>query len=185
MSTEQSGVPRIRIPTPRIEITQDIINGSCQKNARHCMIAQAIKKRFPQAVNVVVDLATIRWSDRQKRLRYTFLTPPKGQEALVRFDMGTWIEPFSLSLRGGHATSMWDGRKKRGGSGSRTILSAKKSGPGQALVVEAVGGKPAPLLRNNLAKSKSRRHPIKHASHSTLRTFGVRGFTEGFVEVKK
>jgi hypothetical protein len=161
------------MPAPKIEVTNEVIHSSCQRNARHCMIAQAIRQRFPKAVNISVDLQTIRWSDPEKRLRYTYLTPPRAQNELVRFDMGTeGIKPFSFQLRGGQATSMVVAKKRAHKLGQRS-QTVTKSGPGQSVVAQTVGGKPPPL------------GTPRHASHNTLRTFGLRGFTAGFVEIQK
>jgi hypothetical protein len=46
------------------------------------MIAEAIKQAVPRATNVSVDLSTVRWTDPEKKLRYTYLTPRAAQIAL-------------------------------------------------------------------------------------------------------
>ena len=160
------------MPAPTIEITEEIIRSSCQRNARHCMIAEAIHQSVPKAANISVDLQTIRWSDIEKRLRYTYLTPQRAQKELVRFDMGSEVKPFRFRLRGGQATSMEVAKKRVHKLGKRT-QSTSKTGPGQAVVVQTVGGAPPPQGRP------------KHRSHNSLRIFGLRGFTQDFIEVKK
>jgi hypothetical protein len=53
-----------------------------------------------------VDIATIRWSDPSKGLRYIYMTPRVAQEALVHFDQGEVPEPFILKIAGAQVTRM-------------------------------------------------------------------------------
>ena len=89
---------RIRSPRVTIELTEDLLANAIQADSSHCMIAEAIKAQVPGASNVSVDLQTIRWSDRKKGRRYTYLTPPAFQEALLRFDQGEPIPPFRATV---------------------------------------------------------------------------------------
>ena len=91
---------------PVIKVTQEMIDRAIPADSSHCMIADAVQATLPKAEFVAVDLATIRWSDRKKGLRYTFLTPRGAQWALVQFDQGVKPEPFSFILRQGQTTSM-------------------------------------------------------------------------------
>lgn len=86
-------------PDRNIVVDADTIERSVIGVSSHCMIAEAIKKAVPDARAVAVDLQTIRWSDRERRIRYVYLTPPSVQQALVDFDQGELIEPFTFRVR--------------------------------------------------------------------------------------
>jgi hypothetical protein len=58
------------------------------------MIADGLKAAMPKATDVSVDLATIRFSDRESGRRYIYLTPPVAQVSLLKFDHGEKPEPF-------------------------------------------------------------------------------------------
>lgn len=84
-------------PRPTVQVTRQIIEAAKRRDSSHCMIAEAIKLAVPNATSVAVDLQTIRWTDRERNLRYIYLTPRIGQINLVKFDQGDEdIEPFTL-----------------------------------------------------------------------------------------
>ena len=93
-------------PAPRItvNVTQFIIDQAVPRDSGHCMIADGVVSSYPGAVRASADMQTIRFSDPDKGLRYVYLTPRLVMEALVRFDLGQAIEPFSFQLRAGHTT---------------------------------------------------------------------------------
>lgn len=101
-----------RAPRVRLELNEDLIAVSKKADSSHCMIADALKAALPDATHVSVDLQTIRFSDPRRGLRYTYLTPRTAQVALVNFDQGRKVEPFTFQLRGGQVTSA--GRRKAG-----------------------------------------------------------------------
>jgi len=68
------------------------------------MIAEAIKIARPGAKSISVDLATIRYTNAEKGVRYTYLTPRIAQVQLVRFDQGKTPDPFEFQLRRGQVT---------------------------------------------------------------------------------
>jgi hypothetical protein len=78
-----------------IEVTQEAIVFACKASDSQCMIANAIRASEGRT-RIEVDLATIRWTEKGKRR--TWLTPPVAQRALVAFDQGDEIEPFTLRL---------------------------------------------------------------------------------------
>jgi hypothetical protein len=137
-------------PNVTLDVTADIIDASTRKSSSHCMIAETIRTCVPTATRISVDLATIRWSDRKKGLRYTYLTPRTAQDALVRFDRGIKPPPFKLGLRGAQVTTM-----KRGPKGKqkyvhklgRRKLAATKTDIAQGCVPGVVGGSPPPRIR--------------------------------------
>lgn len=63
------------------------------------MIAEAIREANPEWTKILVDLQTIRWTNRRTKMRYIALTPEIAAAALVNFDQGREIEPFSFRLR--------------------------------------------------------------------------------------
>jgi hypothetical protein len=85
----------------RIAVTAEIIASAARQDSNHCMIADAVLASLPRgrAMRRSVDLQTIRWSDPVTARRYVFLTPPRAQNALVRFDQGLSVEPFEMRLK--------------------------------------------------------------------------------------
>jgi hypothetical protein len=83
----------------KVNITEDLIARATQRDSRHCMIAEAIKAEHPHFRNITVDLATIRWTNPRTQKRYICLTPNEGRNALVKFDQGAPVEPFSMSVK--------------------------------------------------------------------------------------
>jgi hypothetical protein len=85
-------------PSVTVTVKQENIDRAERRDSSHCMIADTIKQVLPEASNVSVDLATIRWTDRKLKRRYVYLTPPLAQRSLVNFDQGIPTEPFSFRL---------------------------------------------------------------------------------------
>jgi hypothetical protein len=136
----------------KIAVTAPLIERATGRDSRHCMIAEAILAARPDFRNVMVDLATIRWSNPRTGKRYICLTPERAGAELVRFDAGEPIEPFELNLKVIQVTPMarttetraearaagrTQARKTRAGRGSRTIT-------GRVTDPLIVGGKPLP-----------------------------------------
>ncbi len=137
-----------RAPRPNIVITDALIEQAKRRDSGHCMIAEAVKAAVPHARSVSVDLASIRWTDPESALRYTFLTPRVAQLALVQFDQGDEnIEPFSFRLRGALVTQSHMKKPKAKGT-PRTVstkTSLVKADGGKPGVATRVGGKTPPL----------------------------------------
>lgn len=75
-------------PTLVLKITDEVVQDAIKSNSGGCLIADAIKKQYPQFSGVTVDMATIRVSDRKAGVRYTYLTPKPAQHCLLSFDQG-------------------------------------------------------------------------------------------------
>ncbi len=88
----------IHMTTLKVSITTPLIERATERDSRHCMIAEAILAARPDFRQVIVDLATIRWTNPRTKKRYIALTPERAAVALVAFDQGQEIEPFDLSL---------------------------------------------------------------------------------------
>jgi hypothetical protein len=85
----------------RISVTETHIAEAVARSSSACAIAEALKQQIPHAVHVSIDVATVRWTDRVKKLRYTALTPMCGQELIVNFDQGNRekLQPIQFDLR--------------------------------------------------------------------------------------
>jgi hypothetical protein len=81
----------------KVVVTPELVERATERDSRHCMIAEAIKEAHPHFRNILVDLATIRWTNPRTQKRYVCLTPEPAAQALVAFDQGEPIEPFSFN----------------------------------------------------------------------------------------
>lgn len=82
----------------KFTVTPELIDRATQRDSRHCMIAEAIKATRPDWQNIIVDLATIRWTNPRTGKRYICLTPEICGERLVDFDRGNPVEPFTFNI---------------------------------------------------------------------------------------
>lgn len=86
-------------PTLKLAITEEQRQSAVESNSGGCLIADAIKHQYPHLSSVMVDMATIRVTDKQAGERYTYLTPPEAQHVLLAFDQG-WPNPTTdLTIR--------------------------------------------------------------------------------------
>jgi hypothetical protein len=134
-------------PRCEIVVTDEEIKRGVRRDSSHCVAAEAVRSRFPDAKYVSVDLQTIRWSDSKKGERYTYLTPRSVQEFLVKFDQGYELEPFTFKLRNGQTT-----RSGRQHSKGKALLRKPKNGSGAGTSVpDRVGGKPPPVSKSPIS----------------------------------
>ena len=126
-------------PIVKVDVTQEIIDDSCQRDSSHCMIAEAVREALPTATYISVDLATIRFTDPQAGRRYIYLTPRKAQEEILRFDQGEKSEPFSIKLQGAHVLPTGSANK------ARAQLQDENNGSTQKKVPTRVGGRTPPI----------------------------------------
>ena len=149
MTAKLRGLP----PAPRVlvAVTADIIASAVEADSGHCMIADALKASCPFASLPSADLATVRFSDLTKNLRYVYLAPRRVQEALLAFDQGIKPEPFTFELRAGqttrsqrrvavdpHESPLEDGRP-------RPRRRAKLVSTSDGAIPSVRGGKPPPM----------------------------------------
>lgn len=90
-----------RAPKIAVVVDQKTIETAAVRNSSHCMIADAVKASVPWATNVLVDLQSIRMTDKERGLRYSYLTPRYAQLALIKFDQGQKPRAFKMELAGG------------------------------------------------------------------------------------
>ena len=74
-----------------------MFSGTAYPSSRRA-IAQAVKAAHPGVRRVSVDLQAIQFSDWERGLRFTYLTPRVVQVALLRMDQGEPVKPFAFSL---------------------------------------------------------------------------------------
>lgn len=81
-------VARGKFHSPKVVVTvnDETRERAIQSSSGGCLIADPIKELG--YTSVVVDMATVRFSDPKTGLRYTYLTPPEGQLCLLAFDQG-------------------------------------------------------------------------------------------------
>jgi len=79
-------------PTLQLAITQEERERAIKSKSGGCLIADAIKRQYPNLTRVSVDMATIRATDAERGQRYIYLTPPSAQHVLLAFDQG-WSNP--------------------------------------------------------------------------------------------
>lgn len=89
-------------PTSRrggVDVTADDYRAAVQNASARCAVARAVKRAFPDASRVMVDIQTIRFTRGEER--FSWLTPAKAQDMIVAFDGGEWsrLEPFRFDLR--------------------------------------------------------------------------------------
>lgn len=84
-------------PVLDVEITKAERDNALRSNSGGCLIADAIKRQYPNLTGVTVDMTTVRATDRDRGERYIYLTPPSAQHILLAFDQG-WRHPVERVL---------------------------------------------------------------------------------------
>ena len=178
----KSIAPKGYVSRVKIQVTAENIQNACKANTNYCMIAEAIKAQLPGVRNVSVDMMHVRWSDPEKGWRYIYMTPKPAQYALIRYDMGLEIEPFSFQVRTGIATPMQlgTGKNRKRAHAVRQSKILKTSDHGT--IAHSVASKSVPMhpADKETTGFKPGRPKEWHPSHNSLRHFGLRGFTEGY-----
>lgn len=84
-----------------VEITAEDIERGVRNHSGQCMVAQAVRRAYPKADRVMVDIQTIRFTDTATGRRLLWLTPAIAQDHIVAFDGGEYsrLHPFGLNLR--------------------------------------------------------------------------------------
>jgi len=137
----------------RIEITADEIANSVDRTSSHCMIAEAIRAKLPDAINVLVDMTTIRFSYAATDERYIYLTPYRAQQSIIAFDQGWPIKPFRFRLRAPAqiVPRRHEERDRLPRKRPAKTVEMSRDGGGEFPIV--MGGDPPPRLPN-LAKHR-------------------------------
>jgi hypothetical protein len=119
----RKGYPRG--PNFTVYVTDTMMEHARVRDSSHCMIAMGVRDAKPEMVSIAVDLQTIRFSDREKGYRYTYLTPRIAQKALIQFDQGEMPKAFSFRLYGAQVTKM---AHKVSGQTPRSMTEAQAAG---------------------------------------------------------
>src|SRR5215471_5940101 len=102
----------------RVDVTERMINTAKVCDGAYCMISEGIKTAFDKLktpIDVVyTDLQTIRYTIPKKNKRYVHLTPRSVQQALVDFDSGDPVEPFTFVLYTDRAVQILPAKKHPG-----------------------------------------------------------------------
>jgi hypothetical protein len=146
-----------RAPRFVVKISKQYIDAAKPGDASHCMIAEGLKAEYPDARWVLVDLQSIRFTDRQKGFRYVYMTPRQVQRNLLNFDHGSKPAPFSFLLTGGRVKTI---SKKPAKVASPKL---RKAATKASKIQEArIKPKSAPLPdRPNVASSHKRQFGVR------------------------
>jgi len=165
--------PGEKVSRIKVSVTSDVIERAKHADSGHCMIADAIRDAVPGAQAVSVDLASIRFTDPRRGVRYLYLTPPSVQVALLRFDNGITPPSFSFNLNN-PAQIVASGR---GAPHKQEGVQSMTSNPNE--VPTRIGGK-LPETGALSDKPSRRRHTNNFPNRANdllqgrRRTFGIR-----------
>jgi hypothetical protein len=167
-----------RAPRVTVEVTNEVIRDSVQRDSSHCMIAESLKRAHPDARRVAVDLQTIRFTDPKKGLRFTYLTPRTAQVAIVKYDQGLLPDPFSFRLGNGQVTRA----NTRANGRAQRQLSKKQLEQRQAATKSSVDHLAKARLRPRDGQAASKDNPPDRVggkpppvAPGARRAFGLRG----------
>lgn len=151
---------------PRFSVTQEHIDAAKPKESGHCMIADAIKAKLPDVSHVVVDLQSIRYTDRRKGRRLTFWTPLLAQRMLLAFDNGgefdlggevVRLAPFDFNI--GRVIVEHEARSTAVRKDRKRVLKTKGK-PGERGPTQR-GGKPLPRAQLSSDPRAAQRIDVK------------------------
>jgi hypothetical protein len=175
-----TGHPVRAVNAPRLnfQVSAEQIAKATRKDSSHCMIAEALRDAMPSAEYVSVDLATIRFTDTLAGRRYIYLTPGPAQMALIDFDQGDKVSPFSVKASAVQMVHTGAARKAKAIKAAedgdeltpeRATLAAPKSSSGSSVGVK-VGGKTPPMGASSAGAGTGR------VKRGRIRAFGLRAF---------
>lgn len=155
-----------------VNVTEDHIEAATKRDSRSCMIAEAIKAEHPHFRKVMVDLATIRWTNPRTKKRYVCLTPAAAGIALVAFDQGQKVEPFVVAMKTVQVTPVAVSVRDADGQLSLTpggnVKRNKTHGAKKLNVdLEIAGGKPLPT--GHLSNVRVSRNDVRVFGRRLLR----------------
>jgi hypothetical protein len=90
--------------TIRIDVLQEDITDcreARQGDPRRCMLSNAVQRSIPDALFPDCDMRWIRFSKTSTQRRYFYQTPRKAMQALLDFDAGKPVKPFSFTTTRG------------------------------------------------------------------------------------
>jgi hypothetical protein len=172
-----------RAPRVQVVVTQKNIDDGIPKSSTHCMIASAIKGAVPEARQIGVDWQSIRWTNREKGLRYIYLTPRVAQVALIDFECGVKPGPFKFLLRRGQVTAS-TAAKARAGREKKRLEAAAAAQPVKVRAYrrrKPLSAVPPDLGPTRLQQDSPADRPVRIGGKPpprgfARREFGMRGF---------
>jgi len=130
-----------KAPNLHVEVTQEFIDSAIRKHSSHCMVADAIRDQYPQYTHVAVNRQMIGISDKEKGLRYIYLTPIEvGSHIYTWDDTDEIINPFTFQLKGSKAIIVKAGHRDKSGTDSRRLRPARKDNLNNQHKPQVIGG---------------------------------------------
>jgi len=173
-------------PRVKVHVKKETITKAITADSSRCWIAESIKEQVPTATHVAVDLATVRFTDPEKGLRYVYLTPYSAQLALLQFDEGNPPGPFSFLLKNAHVSKSGstlppvkvkaDGEVRTKLKAQRDRENARARHARRVAAREAISSTAAHLRVSNGSKVPRRVGGRRPPQLRMMRQFGVRAF---------
>jgi hypothetical protein len=82
-----------------VKVNQEEIENAMRANSKKCMIQQSIERDYPILENISVDRNLVRATDPERNVIYTFDIAALAKAAILKWDSGESIGPFSFTLR--------------------------------------------------------------------------------------
>lgn len=90
----------------KVQVLQEDID-TCrfdrQGDPRRCMLDTAVQRSIPAALHPDSDIRYIRFSLESTQKRYFYDTPQKAMRALLDFDAGRPVKPFTFTMSRGRS----------------------------------------------------------------------------------
>jgi hypothetical protein len=83
----------------KVNVEQEEIDKAKRGDSKRCMIVRSIQRDYPTLKNIHVEKELVRFTDPDRNVIYTFDMVPVGKGAILVWDEGTNIQPFSFTLR--------------------------------------------------------------------------------------
>ena len=82
-----------------VAVGQEEIEKAHRANSKKCMIVRSIERDYPTLTRIVVQKNDVRVTDPDRNVIYTFDMAPLARAAILKWDMGEPVEPFTFKLR--------------------------------------------------------------------------------------
>lgn len=119
MSATQRLIRNEKSPSFTVHVTQRHIDEAKRCLGHKCMITEAIIDARPGVEYVRTDIGDIRFSDPKTNRKYKYFIPKKAASALVAWDRGDDVKPFSFKIQDAQI-------RERGWKGQRAATAKRK-----------------------------------------------------------
>lgn len=147
-----NSLPR-NYPRVNLSVTEADIATAVRGDSAHCVIADALRRQLG-ATRVEVDLQLITFTDPNREVRVSFLTPEICQMHLISFDQGWTVEPFEFYLRSPIRIRQ-AGRGAGRPMGTKDAVATERSAKIAELVEKETAGTLTPRERGTLTKMRA------------------------------